>query len=97
MKAKFIFKLYIYGHSLECESAVKNLNDIGKNELNGNYNLEIVDIKEFPEKAEEARLVTIPTLVKESPKPIRRIIGDLNNRKKVLFSLDISKLSNPRQ
>lgn len=89
MQNRYIFKLYIYGHSLECESAIKNLKDIGKNELKGNYELEIIDIKEMPEKAEDAKLVTIPTLIRESPEPVRRLIGDLKDREKVLFALDI--------
>lgn len=89
MQIKYIFKLYIYGHTLECESAIKSLNDIGQNELNGNYDLEVIDIKEMPEKAKQAKLVTIPTLIREHPEPVRRLIGDLKDREKVLFALDI--------
>lgn len=90
MQNKYVFKLYIYGDTLESDRAVKNLKNIGDNELNGDYDLEIIDIKYLPEKAEEARLITIPTLIRETPLPIRRIAGDLSDREHVLFSLDIS-------
>jgi len=57
--------------------------------LQGRYNLEVVDIYQHPEQIKPEQIVVIPTLVKEQPLPLRKMIGDLSNKERVLIGLDI--------
>lgn len=86
------FQLYINGHSTNSVQAVNTLLEICNGNLNGEYLLEIIDIQKDPDKAEEAGIIAIPTLIRLSPTPISRIIGALNVRSRVLAGLGISSL-----
>jgi circadian clock protein KaiB len=87
---KYILKLYILGQSPASGRAVRNLQKICQENLKEDqYNLDIVDIMENPEIAEESNIVAIPTLIKEQPEPARRIIGDLSDTDTVLAELGI--------
>jgi circadian clock protein KaiB len=86
------FQLYINGHSSNSVQAVDTLLEICKGNLKGNYQLEIIDIQKDPDRAEEAGIIAIPTLIRLSPTPISRIIGALNVRSRVLAGLGISSL-----
>jgi circadian clock protein KaiB len=57
--------------------------------LNGRYDLEVIDIYQQPNLAREEQIVAVPTLIKRSPPPLRRLIGDLSNQERVLFGLDL--------
>ena len=57
--------------------------------MQGQYRIEIIDLMENPHLARQDQIVAIPTLVRELPQPIRRIIGDLSNTQKVLVGLDL--------
>lgn len=86
---KYILKLYITGHTPRSEQAIKTLSSLCETELDGSYALEVVDVLEFPEQAENEKIMATPTLVRMLPPPIRRIIGDLSDTEKVLIGLDI--------
>ena len=60
--------------------------------LNGRYDLEVVDVYEHPEATRELQVIATPTLVKILPEPLRRIIGDLSNTEKVLAGLNLMPL-----
>ena len=85
---KHFFTLYIAGNSTRSQRAVANLRQACE-KSGASYDLAIVDILESPEEAEEAKILAIPTLVKESPPPVRRIIGDLSNQDVLINELDI--------
>lgn len=87
-----VFQLFINGHSLHSIEAVDTLLKICKENLNGNYTLEIIDIQKDPDRAEEAGIIAIPTLIRMKPTPINRIIGALNVRSRVLAGLGISSM-----
>lgn len=87
-----VFQLFINGHSLSSVEAVDTLLKICKENLNGNYQLEIIDIQKEPDRAEEAGIIAIPTLIRLSPTPVNRIIGALNVRSRVLAGLGISSM-----
>ena len=53
------------------------------------YDLEVIDIYQQPNLARDEQIVALPTLVKRSPLPLRRLIGDLSNHKRVLIGLDL--------
>jgi len=59
--------------------------------LKGHCDIEIIDIMKKPEVAYDEQIVAIPTLVKQSPLPVRRLVGDLSNKERLLVSLDIGR------
>ena len=89
---KHLLKLYITGQTPRSEQAVTQLRHICETELGGNYELIIIDILENPKLAEEEKILATPTLIKELPLPLRRIVGDLSNVEKVLLGLDLLPL-----
>ncbi len=85
----YTLKLYITGKSLRTDRAISNIKRICQHELNNRYELVIIDVLEQPALAEQAKIIATPTLIKELPPPLRRVIGDLSNTEKVLLGLDI--------
>ena len=86
---KYMLKLYVTGTSARAEQAIENLRRICEQDLQGCYHLEVIDVVEHPELAEEAKILATPTLVKQLPPPLRRVIGDLSNKEKVLLGLEV--------
>jgi circadian clock protein KaiB len=82
-------KLYVTGRTPRAERAIANLRRLCKEELEGRYEIEIIDVLEHPQLAEDDRILATPTLIKQLPPPLRRVIGDLSNRDKVLLGLDV--------
>lgn len=80
-------ELYVAGHSSNSEAAVANLRRLCAEDLAGRCDLEIVDILEAPDAAEAAHILVTPTLIRRAPLPVRRIIGDLSERRTVLDHL----------
>ena len=87
--AKVLLKLFVTGHTPRSQNAISNLKDICDHELKGEYELTIIDVIERPQLAEDEKIIATPTLIKELPPPLRRIIGDLSDRDKVLLGLQI--------
>jgi circadian clock protein KaiB len=87
--SKYILTLYVTGTSPRTRVAIDNLNRICKQELDGRYELEIVDVLEHPQRAEDERILATPTLIKQLPPPLRRVIGDLSDKNKVLLGLEV--------
>ncbi len=77
------------GASSRTSTAIANLKRICDQELAGRYDLEIIDVLQFPEKAETERILATPTLIKSLPLPLRRVIGDLSDKDKVLLGLEV--------
>jgi circadian clock protein KaiB len=91
--AKFILKLYVTGRTPTSERAIANLQRICKEDLRGQYDLLVIDVLENPQLAEDEKILATPTLSKNLPPPLRRVIGDLSNTDKVLLGLDLEPLS----
>jgi circadian clock protein KaiB len=87
--SKYILTLYVTGTSPRTKVAIDNLNRICAQELDGRYELEIVDVLEHPQRAEDEKILATPTLIKELPPPLRRVIGDLSDKDKVLLGLEV--------
>ncbi len=87
--SNYILRLYITGKSAKAEVAIANLRRICEEELNGRYELEIVDVLEQPQAAEDDKIMATPTLIKRLPPPLRRVIGDLSDKHKVLLGLEV--------
>lgn len=88
---RFLLRLYVTGRTPRSEQAIANLHSIMEAELAGEYDLEVIDVLERPQLAEDERIVATPTLIKELPPPLRRIIGDLTDREQVLLGLDLKQ------
>ena len=86
---KFLLKLYITGQTPKSERAIANLRRICEQELNGQYKPVVIDVLERPQLAEDEKILATPTLTKELPPPLSRVIGDLSNTEKVLLGLDL--------
>lgn len=85
----YILRLYITGNSLNSQRAIANLLKLCKEELSNQYKVEIIDVLEEPQRAEREKILVTPTLIKQLPPPLQRIIGDLSNREKVICGLDL--------
>jgi len=83
--ASYQLKLYITGKTPRSEAALRNLREICEKELKGDYEITVIDVLENPQLAEEEKIMATPTLIKELPPPLRRIIGDLTDREKALL------------
>src|SRR4051812_1114753 len=91
----YLLKLYVTGSSPRTQQAVENLKRICEQELQGRYQLDIVDVLQHPQAAEDDRILATPTLIKQLPLPLRRVIGDLSDRDKVLLGLELRPLDSP--
>ncbi|MFZ0660618.1 MAG: circadian clock KaiB family protein [Candidatus Binataceae bacterium] len=85
----YVLRLFTSGSTPRSRRAIKNLCEICEANLKGQYVLEVIDIYQEPGRATESDIIAAPTLIKEEPLPIRRMIGDLSDRPKVLFNLAI--------
>tara|TARA_B100000287_G_scaffold121717_1_gene113536 strand:- start:895 stop:1221 length:327 start_codon:yes stop_codon:yes gene_type:complete len=85
----YILKLYVAGSTINSMRALNTLNDILETEFKGVYALKVIDVLKNPQLAEEDKILATPTLAKILPPPVRKIIGDLSDREKVLVGLDL--------
>jgi circadian clock protein KaiB len=83
-------RLYVAGQTPKSLAALSNLKKICAEHLDGAYNLEVIDLMKNPQLAAGDQILAIPTLVRNLPHPIRKIIGDLSNVDRVLVGLDLS-------
>ena len=88
---KWELRLYVAGQTPKSITALSNLKGYCEEFLESRYHIEIIDLLKNPQLAEGDQILAIPTLVKKVPAPIRKIIGDLSDKEKVLVGLDIRK------
>jgi circadian clock protein KaiB len=86
---KYVLRLYVSGSTSKSALAIENIKRICEQHLKNRYDLEVIDIYQQPNLAREEQIVAVPTLIKRSPPPLRRLIGDLSNQERVLFGLDL--------
>lgn len=82
-------RLYIAGQTPKSLVALSNLKSICEAHLKGKYRIEVIDLVKTPQLARGDQILAIPTLVRNLPTPIRKIIGDLSNTEQVLVGLDL--------
>lgn len=85
----FRLRLYIAGQTPRSVAALTNLKTICEEHLQGRYELEVIDLVKNPALAGGDQILAVPTLVRRLPTPIKKIIGDLSNRDRVLVGLDL--------
>ena len=82
-------KLYVAGQTPKSLAALSNLSKICKEHLQGRYKLQVIDLMKTPQLAQGDQILAIPTLVRQLPVPIRKIIGDLSDLEKVVVGLNL--------
>lgn len=93
---KYTLKLFVTGHSPSSERAVQNLRRMVERAIS-EHEIVIVDVLDSPQIAEDERILATPTLIRESPPPPRRVIGDLSDTAQVLLSLDLQPMFSERE
>ncbi|MBT1709728.1 circadian clock protein KaiB [Fulvivirgaceae bacterium PWU5] len=86
----YILKLYVSGASPNSLRAIDNLQHILETHLAGKYQLTIIDVRQDAAVAEQQQIIALPMLIKASPLPERRLIGDMSDLRKVLNGLGIN-------
>lgn len=82
-------RLYVAGQTPKSLAAFANLKKICEEHLKGKYHIQVIDLLENPQLAEGDQILALPTLVRQLPPPIKKIIGDLSNTLRVLVGLDL--------
>ena len=82
-------RLYVAGQTPKSIMALANLQRLCDAHLDGRYRIEVIDLVQQPQLARRDDIVVVPTLVRQLPRPIRKIIGDLSNVERVLVGLDV--------
>ncbi len=88
---QYVLRLYIAGLTPASRRALLNLQEICEQYLEGHYDLEVIDIYQQPVLSEGEQIIAVPTLVKKLPVPLRKFIGDLSDRDRILVGLDLKK------
>jgi circadian clock protein KaiB len=83
-------RLYVAGQTPKSITALANLKRLCETHLAGRYHIEVIDLVSQPHLARRDDIVVLPTLVRQLPPPLRKIIGDLSNVERVLAGLDVS-------
>ncbi len=89
---RWYLRLYVAGQTPKSLVALANLNRYCEENLQGRYEIEVIDLVEHPELAESDQILALPTLVRRLPPPIKKIIGDLSNKEKILIGLNIKPI-----
>jgi circadian clock protein KaiB len=89
---RYKLRLFITGSTPRSIRAIQNMRQICDENLKGRYDMEVIDVYDAPDATKELQIVATPTLVKILPEPLRRIIGDLSDKERVLAGLDILPL-----
>ena len=85
----YVLRLYVTGATPRSLRAIENIKRICEEHLQGRYDLEVVDLYERPSVARDKQIVALPTLIKELPAPLRKLVGDLSDSENVLGGLDL--------
>src|ERR1700761_5028505 len=85
----YVLRLFVAGTTTRSQNAITNVRRICDQHLAGHFDLEVIDVYTHPEETRDFQIVATPTLVKVSADPLRRIVGDLSNRERVLAGLNL--------
>jgi len=86
---KYVMRLYVAGMAPKSIQAIENIKRICEEYLPGRYQLEIIDVYQYPIFAKDGQIVAAPTLIKELPPPLRKLIGSMSNTERVLVGMDL--------
>jgi circadian clock protein KaiB len=86
---RYVLRLYVTGMTPRSAQAIKNLQTICDEFLAGRYDLDVIDIYQQPVLTKGEQIIAAPTLIRKLPLPMRRLVGDMSNRERVLLGLDL--------
>lgn len=84
----YVLRLFVSGHSIATERTLQSLHRLLEASLNAPYTLKVIDVTQHPEQAEVDQVSATPTLVRVWPRPIRRLVGNLDRADQLLRLLD---------
>lgn len=87
----YSFCLYVSGSSRHSARAISNIRSLCDEFLPGRYDLEVIDIHQQPVKTMNEQVIAVPTLIKKLPQPMKRMVGDLSDRPKMIFALGLEQ------
>ena len=91
---RWLLKLYVAGQTPKSVAAFANLKRICESHLKGQYEIEVVDLLVNPKLAQGDQIIAVPTLVRQLPPPVKKLIGDLADEERVLVGIDV-KVAKP--
>jgi len=86
---QYVLRLYVAGINPRSSASIKSITEICEEHLKGHYELEIIDIYQQPTLAKGEQIIAAPTLIKKLPEPLRRFIGNLADKERILVGLDL--------
>src|SRR5512133_2185872 len=89
--SRYVLRLYVTGLTPRSLTAIETTKRTCEEFLKGRYDLEVIDLSRHPALAEGEQIIAAPTLIKELPKPLRRLVGDLSDQERVLLGLDLRR------
>jgi circadian clock protein KaiB len=90
-KPKYLLRLYVTGQTPRSLKSVENLQRLCEKHLPGRFHLEVIDIYQQPALAAEGQIIAAPTLIKATPLPLRRLVGDFSDTERVVLGLDLKR------
>jgi circadian clock protein KaiB len=88
-------RLYVAGQTAKSITALANLKTICEEHLAGRYRIEVIDLLQQPQLAAGDQILAVPTLVRRLPEPLKKIIGNLSDKERVLVGLDLRPEGSP--
>jgi circadian clock protein KaiB len=94
---KCVLRLYVAGATDRSHEAIRRTRQLCETELKDNFELEVIDVYQQPILARDGQIIATPTLVREFPRPVRRLIGNLANATGLFAGLDLNTQGKSRQ
>ncbi|PKN10925.1 MAG: hypothetical protein CVU70_01510 [Deltaproteobacteria bacterium HGW-Deltaproteobacteria-5] len=88
-RAKHVLRLYITGMTPRSTRAIANVRNLCEQYLKGEYELKVIDIYQQPQLAAGEQIIATPTLIKQLPLPLRKLIGDMSDTERFLVGIDL--------
>jgi len=89
---RYVLRLYVSGMTPRAMTAIQNVKAICEEHLEGRYDLQVIDIYQQPVLAKGEQIIAAPTLIRKLPLPLRRVIGDMSDRDRLLLGLDLKSV-----
>ena len=96
-RAKYVFRLYVTGMTPKSTRAIANVRNLCEQYLKGAYELKVIDIYQQPKLTAGEQIIATPTLIKQLPLPLRKLIGDMSDTEKFLIGIDLKQKSEDRR
>jgi circadian clock protein KaiB len=94
--AEYLLRLYVAGQTPKSVAAFANLQRICEEHLHGRYQIEVVDLLVNPALARGDQILAVPSVVRQLPPPVKKLIGDMSNVDRVLVGLDLRPVKRSR-